>query len=640
MEPTSTCDLAKLASASVASKAHAACCSHFLLDGTCASQFPVLVNGTGHRDDLSRWCFSTARDRLTRETVKWLSGIRDAPNRPFRPERPASKRRFRLTSQHKWFKEWQGCFGCSRAGDASTCCSGQGKCVMGVCACHDGSFGVDCATPQSAPASAATKRSSLAIYVYQTLPIDLGAQSFGLRTWLSDLRGGFEVYSTEWRFLDYLLRDTSVRTIDPEQADLYFVPTLGSLGRMPGSEGRHRCTQTAHIEMLAHHVRSTYPYWDRSGGRDHVFFLTGDQGACGLGSTGTNPIFITAWGLLGVPRKMEAFERFRDDFADADAIEREIAAGDWCHAPHKDVVVPPYGDVQFADATDPNSQEPFELTLLHVGGVWGAGNHGARRISFYSQGMRQLMYLRFGDQRGTPHGFWFQNRSMRSELLLAHKTRRSKFCFSPSGHGWGMRTGKNAVLGCVPLIAQPYVVQPYEMLLPYEKFSRRIEFEDICLERDPESTRCKVHAPEAGVMKIVNASDLAVREMRRVLARVRRAFVWRLEGDGLSYNHTVLHLCQRALELRGRLKAGPSADCAHLARGLPESSPTQRMPKWFPITLVNATLRLQARRRQAMSELSQTRRWRRDAEGALHSPHSQTDPIRAEARAEHGVRLI
>jgi hypothetical protein len=77
----------------------------------------------------------------------------------------------------------------------------------------------------------------------------------------------------------------------------------------------------------------------------------------------------------------------------------------------------------------------------------------------------------------------------------------------------------------------------------------------------------------------------------------------------------VLHLCQRALELRGRLKAGPSADCAHLARGLPESSPTQRMPKWFPITLVNATLRLQARRRQAMSELSQTRRWRRDAEG-------------------------
>ena len=42
-----------------------------------------------------------------------------------------------------------------------------------------------------------------------------------------------------------------------------------------------------------------------------------------------------------------------------------------------------------------------------------------------------------------------------------------------------MRTGKNAVLGCVPLIAQPYVVQPYEMLLPYELFGRRVSFEDI-----------------------------------------------------------------------------------------------------------------------------------------------------------------
>ena len=60
---------------------------------------------------------------------------------------------------------------------------------------------------------------------------------------------------------------------------------------------------------------------DRSEGRDHVIFLTGDQGACGLGATGLNPIFITAWGLLGGPRKMEAFETFKDDFVDASAIE-------------------------------------------------------------------------------------------------------------------------------------------------------------------------------------------------------------------------------------------------------------------------------------------------------------------------------
>lgn len=423
--------------------------------------------------------------------------------------------------------------------------------------------------------------------MYETLPLDLGAFSFSLRTWISNLRGGFEVYSTEWRFLDYLLRDSAVRTLDPEMADLFFVPTLGSLGRMPGSEGTHRCMQPAHLEYLVQHLRSKHPYWDRSDGRDHVFFLTGDQGACGLGTTGTRPIFITAWGLLGSSKKMAAFGAFKDDFRDHSTIRRALEAGEFCHAPHKDIVVPPYGDTQFpnnlkAFGHEESSDAPFEHTLLHVGGIWGAGNHGTRKISFYSQGMRQALYLRFGDERGTRFGIWIQNRSMHSGQL-ARRTQRSKFCLAPSGHGWGMRTGKNAVLGCVPLIAQPFVVQPYEMLLPYETFSKRIAFDEV-----------------AQVPRMVNVSDSEVRKLRRALARVRRAFVWRVEGGGLAYNHTLLHLCQRAMELRGSLRAGPSADCSSLAAGLPDAASKQRMPTWLPHALAEVILQLQRERRAAM----------------------------------------
>ena len=529
-----------------------------------------------------------------------MGHLKEDPRRVYRETRRGHRMRAR-TSQQSFFSEWQGCFGCS-GDDASKCCSQRGECVFGVCACYDGSFGVDCAgTPLLTRSGArppllrkSPPRKTLAIYVYENLPLDLGAFSFSLRTWISNLRGGFEVYSTEWRFLNYLLRDALVRTLDPEEADLFFVPTLGSLGRMPGSEGAHRCMQPAQIELLVHHVRSRYPFWERSEGRDHVFFLTGDQGSCGLGSTGLNPIFITAWGLLGTPKKMAAFETFRNDFVDAARIRRELRAGDWCHAPHKDVVVPPYGDVQFSSSTSPEDIEraiklPFEHTLLHVGGIWGAGNHGTRKVSFYSQGMRQALYLQWGDSKGEAHGIWIRNRSMASDQL-AHKTQRSKFCLAPSGHGWGMRTGKNAVLGCVPLIAQPYVVQPYEMLLPYETFSRRVAFEEI---------------PQ--VPSIVNVPDEEVREMRRRLVRVRRAFVWRVEGGGHAYNHTLLHLCHRALELHGALKGGPSASCAPLAAGLPDSSATQRMPKWFPKPLAEVTLQLQAERRAAMKQLRYAR---------------------------------
>ena len=617
------CDLRRVAATTPSTADRLACCSALVLDDACATSLLALpheANGTGRIDKLRSWCYTSTRDRLHKESAKWKDILQAKPQREYRERRRGRPMRAR-TSQQSFFHEWMGCFGCEDPSDPQSCCSRRGDCVFGICACNDGTFGVDCAsshalgtrpidansiqptrlpsTPGAAAIHSTVPRSagrSLRIYVYETLPLDLGAFSFSLRTWISNLRGGFEVYSTEWRFLNYLLRDWAVRTLDPESADLYLVPTLGSLGRMPGSEGTHRCMQPAQLEMLVHHLRSRHPYWDRSEGRDHVFFLTGDQGACGLGTTGTRPIFITAWGLLGTSKKMAAFDTFKDDFVEPSAIRRALEAGEWCHAPHKDVVVPPYGDVQFTSTPPPDMplasserRAPFEHTLLHVGGIWGAGNHGTRKISFYSQGMRQALYLLFGDERGAKHGMWIQNRSMQS-AQLARKTKRSKFCLSPSGHGWGMRTGKNAVLGCVPLIAQPYVVQPYEMLLPYEHFSRRIAYEDV--PRVPE---------------IVNASDEEVYLMRQKLARVRRAFVWRVEGGGLAYNHTLLHLCQRAMELRGALRAGPGTDCAPLAAGLRDASPTQRMPAWLPPPLVAVSLELQAERRAAMKRLGRER---------------------------------
>ena len=60
------------------------------------------------------------------------------------------------------------------------------------------------------------------------------------------------------------------------------------------------------------------------------------------------------------------------------------------------------------------------------------------------------------------------------------------------------------------------------------------------------------------------------------------------------------------LELHGTLKAGHPASCAPLAAGLPDASPTQRMPAWFPPALVDATMQLQAERHEAMLRLRRT----------------------------------
>ena len=630
------CDLAAFASASNSSVA-AACCVHFALPhAACQATSGTITS-------VRTGCYAWAAHRLRREEKKWLGHVQEQP-------RPEAWRQSGWRSQHGWFREWRGCFSCANASMAS-CCSGRGRCVHGVCACDDGAFGIDCrgdamgdaaatptttttaaaplassagpwrpygidelgerssaardrsgegdgeapmqAPPQPQPATVTPppkpRRRSLALYVYEDLPLDLGAMGFALRSWHSNLVGGYEVYSTEWRFLRYLLADDVVLTRDGDAADLYVVPTLGSMGGMPGAQGGHRCMQPAQIAMLETAVRRKHPYWDRSGGRDHVFFLTSDQGACGLGAAATAPIFVSAWGLMGAPKKMEVYAR-NAEFASAADVAREMGSGEWCHAPHKDIVVPPYGDGQFTNArggmyaASVGDDTPrFDHTLLHVGGIWGNMNKGVRRLSFYSQGMRQQIYTLFGDERGAPHGFAIVNRSMKA-ALLAGMTRRSKFCLAPSGHGWGMRTGKNAFIGCVPLISQPFVMQPYEMVLPYEAFSRRVGFEEI-----------------PSLPAITNATDAEIVAMRRRLVRVRRAFAWRVEGGGLAYNHTLLHLCQRAVELRGRLRAGPHASCAPLAAGLNDAHAAQHMPRWFPPALARATLQMQAERRTEMA---------------------------------------
>ena len=66
-------------------------------------------------------------------------------------------------------------------------------------------------------------------------------------------------------FVTRLPQDTigrgAVRTTDPEQADLFFVPSLQWHTQGP------RCPRAA-VRLMAHYIRSAYPYWERTGGRD------------------------------------------------------------------------------------------------------------------------------------------------------------------------------------------------------------------------------------------------------------------------------------------------------------------------------------------------------------------------------------
>ena len=143
------------------------------------------------------------------------------------------------------------------------------------------------------------------------------------------------LYSAEWRFLHSLLRDPTVRTLEPHEADLFFVPIFSGYTHT-GNTGSPR----ADVEVASQHLKVTMPFfWQRHGGADHIFFATGDKGFCDMDAMGPmgppqSPIYVSHFGLMsGFTDGMSAFDTFPDKFAKpARTLERQLRKNGWCFA--------------------------------------------------------------------------------------------------------------------------------------------------------------------------------------------------------------------------------------------------------------------------------------------------------------------
>ena len=105
---------------------------------------------------------------------------------------------------------------------------------------------------------------------------------------------------------------------------------------------------------------------------------------------------------------------------------------------------------------------------------------------------------------------------------------RSRFCLVPAGEGFGCRLAELMITGCVPVIIQPGVIQPFEDILPYSEFSLRYAHADIPTLHE----------------KLAAISPARHGAMRAAGARHAAAFNWR--EDGSAYEHTRYTLCLRA----------------------------------------------------------------------------------------------
>jgi hypothetical protein len=112
-------------------------------------------------------------------------------------------------------------------------------------------------------------RPSVFIYELPTDLVDISEHYFGYQY-------NFPIYRAAEAFLDYLYADWSVRTENPHEANLFFIPALNY--DFSGNTG----FPSVHAAAVIQHVREHYPFWNRTNGRDHFMMFTNDRGSCHL----------------------------------------------------------------------------------------------------------------------------------------------------------------------------------------------------------------------------------------------------------------------------------------------------------------------------------------------------------------------
>ena len=197
-----------------------------------------------------------------------------------------------------------------------------------------------------------------------------------------------------------------------------------------------------------------------------------------------------------------------------------------------------------------------------------------------------------------------------------------------NGAGWGTRFVESMAAGCVAVVAQPFVLQPFEEVLALRQLSLRIDADDVPhLPRLLEEAMVGNSSSGGGAGGAGGGGGGGGRgggrgsssgvsgntphaAMLRAVQQSRAAFVW-AGTHGLAFNVTLLALCHRATELHGALRAqADGASCAHMARRLAQRLPDALLgeegdgarisPPWYTPSLRAAIAELQAERRAQM----------------------------------------
>eukprot|EP00899_Mesostigma_viride_P009343 jgi/Mesvir1/1840/Mv23068-RA.1 len=423
------------------------------------------------------------------------------------------------------------------------------------------------------------------------------------------------LYSFDFLFLEWLLQSDH-RTLDPDEADYFYVPFLMSCYIMLSDDHpRHRMMTGGHhsvaaaqaVKLILVHIRTHYPYWDRRNGTDHIWTWTWDEGSAGAPAVIRNSVLLTSWGARYVaPRtaytgsmyiREEHFVHDRWLFGMAfqdvplsmdppgtkfnsrgvtwagDVEERGDAPG---YDPDKDIIFPsPYYSwlssnhslyhrwlkgreaYELGERPCPSSDCPKynHEFLFYFAGDLGQEAHERAGVP---GGRAQEKYSWGVRQTLARHYLGEEGQSQGIYLVPGHSDHyledlaRSKFCGALPGDGWSHGFVRSLLYGCIPVMIMDDVDPWFSNVIDATKISIRVHERDI-----PHLHTILSEVPHETIQQM----QANIRRVwpRFVYARYRRDMVDRLAGLGYDVESMRRQLPQWSSPAMGGEELGSDA---------------------------------------------------------------------------------
>lgn len=418
-------------------------------------------------DEFTRLCFeggrlqdlSEAKDRqwrfynLTRRTQKGTSNTwtveRDEDGKPSPTPDPIRWRFLNETDHNRN----QRCL--NRCQNDSA-----GVCRDGVCQCKGNRSGIDCSIDFGKLATG--HNNSGFVYIYDLPP--------GLNVWRQNYQDTNRDSAVD--IIEALLV-SPYRTLDASKASLFFLPVAPQTS-----------VQSGYALLAMDYVKNKHPYYNRSGGIDHITIWSGDPGSChvALDPLISSTIKVSHFGLRGKSKIMEC----NCDLcgAGADVVIPDVMEGVWkaqtkMKYKQKDTSKRDVFMFYSGSRTSPFRDLMFD-TLLNQS-----------RLKGLASAMGNDLNISIFDLTGKPRIDHGESANVRSILFLLFSAivilsgkwfQSSKYCLDPPGAGFSTRGTLAIILGCVPVFIGEFNRPFFNAAgspLDYSKFSITIRKRSI-----------------------------------------------------------------------------------------------------------------------------------------------------------------